>query len=146
MESPFWNEILLLFFRAISLTSCFPPQQQSTQWVSQRYRPLSGLVFIYLFIHFWIPSVYWLYNHSLLSFVFENTLFYFLPLFLTLLWITYLAFFSCYLCCLISFFTFFCCLHLAVQLLLHSGGLWAAREVGVKVDCRSIWAFLYQVD
>ena len=67
MDSPFWNEILLLFFRAISLTSCFPPQQQSTQWVSQRFRPLSGLVFIYLFIHFWIPSVYWLHHHPSLS-------------------------------------------------------------------------------
>lgn len=93
MDSPFWNEILLLFFRAISLTSCFPPQQQSTQWVSQRYRPLSGLVFIYLFIHFWIPSVYWLYYHSLLSFVFQTLSL--SLLFQTFLWNTYLAFFSC---------------------------------------------------
>lgn len=86
--NPFWNEILFLFFRAISLTSCFPPQQQSTQWVSQRYRPLSGLVFIYLFIHFWIPSVDWPSNHSSLSFVLEHHPF-LVPLFLF-----FMAFFS----------------------------------------------------
>lgn len=105
MDSPFWNEILLLFFCVISLTSCFPPQQQSTQWVSQRFWPLSGLVFIYLFIHLWLPSVYWLYNHSLLfscfrslsfSWPFVRNVFFFFQI-VVHIWLFFLAFSLCWL-------------------------------------------------
>lgn len=95
--SPFWNEILPLFC-TISLTSCFPPQQQSTQWVSQRYRSLSGLVFIYSFICLFISKYLLFIDLSTIP-CFVSDLDYFLflvPLFLTLMNI-YLAFFSCYL-------------------------------------------------
>lgn len=142
----FWNGVLLLLYCVLSLTRCFPPQQQSTQWVSQRVRPLSGLVFIYLFVYSF-PNSFCLIWQPFLAFscVLNWPPFFFL-LFSTFLFKLHSRLPLAVVCvCLLFTFSlnylFIFCLLLAARLLLYCGWLLALRDnrVNLPAVCGSKW-------